>query len=253
MSRTKWTKEETILALALYCKIPFGKINKNHPQVIELSRLIGRTPSAVSMKMGNFGRFDPDLAAKGIVGLEHGSYLDKEVWDEYHCSMEALDDEVKKVPAAKKIIEPDECEDIVLPVGSTVVRSTRTRNNQSFFRSAVLSAYDSTCCITGINIPSLLIASHIKSWHDSDPLTERTNPNNGLCLNALHHEAFDNGIFTIDTDYRIIISKVAKEHYTSETFSDFFERYEGNKITLPERFLPSKEMIEYHNSKLKNF
>ena len=37
----KWTKDETILALALYCKIPFSKIHKNNPQIIELSKLIG--------------------------------------------------------------------------------------------------------------------------------------------------------------------------------------------------------------------
>ena len=102
-------------------------------------------------------------------------------------------------------------------------------------------------------MPSLLIASHIKPWKDSDPKTERTNPCNGLSLNSLHHDAFDNGIFTIDTDYRILVSKAAKERYSSEVFYDFFEKYEGKQITLPERFLPSKEMIEYHNSKLVNF
>jgi putative restriction endonuclease len=125
--------------------------------------------------------------------------------------------------------------------------------NQGFFRSAVISAYNQKCCVTGLDIPSLLIASHIKPWKDSDPQTERTNPCNGLSLNALHHEAYDDGIFTIDTDYRIWVSKIAKERYTSEVFHDFFEKYEGKTITLPERFLPSKEMIEYHNSKLSNF
>ena len=75
-------------------------------------------------------------------------------------------------------------------------------------------------------MPSLLIASHIKPWKDSDPKTERTNPCNGLSLNTLHHNAFDDGIFTIDTDYRILISKTAKERYTSDVFSDFFEKYD---------------------------
>lgn len=251
MSRTKWTKEETILALALYCKIPFGKINKNHPQVIELSRLIGRTPSAVSMKMGNFGRFDPDLAAKGIVGLEHGSYLDKEVWDEYHQNMEELFDLTDSIAGASKIIISDE--ELRLPVGETRTTTTKVRKGQAFFRSTVLSAYNNTCCITGITIPSLLQASHIKSWTDSNPVTERTNPVNGLCLNELHHAAFDNGILTIDTDYRILISKTAKEQYTNEAFNENFIRYEGKHLTLPERFLPSKEMIDYHNSKLSGF
>ena len=248
----KWTKEETVLALALYCKIPFGKINKNHPRVIELSKLIGRTPASVSMKMGNFGRFDEDLAKKGISGLSNGSKLDKEVWDEYHLNMQALSESVDQVPYMDEVMNEEEFLE-TLPVGAMKPSTGKTRVHQGFFRSAVLSAYNKKCCVTGLDVPSLLIASHIKPWSESDPQTERTNPCNGLSLNALHHEAFDNGIFTIDTDYKILISKVAKERYTSEVFGDYFAKYEGKTITLPERFLPSKEMIEYHNSKLKNF
>ena len=236
----KWTKEETVLALALYCKIPFGKIHKNNPQVIELSKLIGRTPASVSIKIGNFGRFDEVLAKKGISGLSHGSALDKVVWDEYHLNMQALSDTVDKVPYMQEFMNEDD----TLPAGKTRTSTVQTRVNQGFFRSAVIWAYNRKCCVTGLDVPSLLIASHIKPWKDSDPQTERTNPCNGLSLNALHHEAFDDGIFTIDIDYRIWISKAAKERYTSEVFNDFFAKYEGKTITLPERFLPSKEMIE---------
>lgn len=249
---TKWTKEETVLALALYCKIPFGKINKNHPQVIELAKLLGRTPASVSMKMGNFGRFDEELAKRGISGLVHGSALDKVVWDEYHLNMQALSETVDKVPYMQEFMNADDITES-LPTGKTRTATVQTRVNQGFFRSAVIAAYNKKCCVTGLNVPSLLVASHIKPWKDSDPQTERTNPCNGLSLNALHHEAFDNGIFTIDTDYRIVVSRRAKEHYTSEVFCDFFEKYDGKSITLPARFLPSKEMIEYHNSKLKDF
>ena len=90
----KWTKDETLLALALYCRIPFGKIHKQNPHIIELAKLLGRTPAAVSMKMGNFGRFDTELAEKGITGLSHGSAMDKLVWDEYHLNMQELSDAV---------------------------------------------------------------------------------------------------------------------------------------------------------------
>ena len=65
MERRNWTREETIIALALYCKIPFGKIHHMNPQIIEMATHLGRTPAALSMKMGNFGRFDPELAARG--------------------------------------------------------------------------------------------------------------------------------------------------------------------------------------------
>lgn len=230
---TKWTKEETILALALYCKIPFGKIHKNNPQVIELSKLIGRTPASVSMKMSNFGRLDKKLTDKGISGLSHGSSLDKIIWDEYHFNMQKLSETVDNIPYMQDLLTEDDAIK-KLPTGKTCAAITKSRVNQGFFRSAVLAAYNKKCCITGLNIPSLLIASHIKPWIDSDPITERTNPCNGLSLNTLHHDAFDDGIFTIDTDYRILISKTAKEYYTSEVFYDFFEKYEGKTITLPE-------------------
>ena len=251
MKNAHWTKEETILALALYCKIPFGKINKFHPQVIELSRLIGRTPAAVSMKMGNFGRFDPELSARGVMGLSHGSHLDKEVWDEYYQNMEELFERTSAFTGASEVIISDE--ELQLPVGETRTTLSKSRKGQAFFRSTVLSAYNNTCCITGISIPSLLQACHIKSWTDSDPITERTNPVNGLSLNKLHHAAFDEGILTIDTDYRILISKTAKDKYSNEAFNENFLKYEGKLITLPERFLPSREMIDYHNSMLSNF
>lgn len=248
----KWNKDETVLALALYCKIPFGKISKRHPQVIELAKLLGRTPAAVSMKMGNFGRFDEELAQKGITGLAHGSETDKIVWDEYHLDMQSLADTVERIPYMQELMSLDEA-NVSLPAGTTRTAKVQARVNQGFFRSAVLSAYNRKCCITGLDVPSLLIASHIKPWKDSDPKTERTNPCNGLSLNTLHHDAFDDGIFTIDTDYRIIVSKTAKDLYTSDVFHDFFSKYEGRTITLPERFLPSKKMIEYHNSKLSGF
>ena len=139
MKNTHWTKEETVLALALYCKIPFGKINKFHPQVIELSRLIGRTPAAVSMKMGNFGRFDPELSARGVAGLSHGSHLDKEVWDEYYQNMEELFERTSAFTGASEVIISDE--ELQLPVGETRTTLSKSRKGQAFFRSTVLSAF----------------------------------------------------------------------------------------------------------------
>lgn len=251
MSRSNWTRSESILALALYCKIPFSKINKGNQQIKEIAHFINRTPSAVAMKMCNFGRFDPELASKGISGLINGSRLDQEIWNEFHQNMERLFIEAEKIIGSNSALLNED--DIDIPEGEDISTVSKIRKGQAFFRSTVLSAYNNTCCITGINIPQLLQASHIKSWKDSDPITERTNPINGLCLNSLHHKAFDNGIITIDTDYRVLVSKKAKEKYSSCVFNDYFEKYEGKKITLPIRFMPSKELIIYHNSRLSEF
>ena len=74
------------------------------------------------------------------------------------------------------------------------MRLSKARVNQRFFRDLILDNYQSQCCLTGIAVPDLLIASHIVPWAD-DP-KNRLNPCNGLCLNALHDKAFDNLAFT---------------------------------------------------------
>ena len=249
MEARRWTREETILALALYCKIPFGKIHKYNEQIIEVAKNMMRTPASLSMKMCNFGRFDPELSSRGVKGLQHGSKLDQEVWDEFHQDMERLYNEAEKVVVSNDILlTADEQAELIIPEGVNVETRGSSRRGQAFFRSTVLSAYNNTCCITGIDIPRLLQASHIKSWSASDPATERNNPTNGLCLNYLHHRAFDEGYITIDTDYRIIVSKEIKDRCTTQVYHDFFIKYNGQMITLPQRFLPSIDMIRQHNS-----
>lgn len=197
----KWTRDEEILAFSLYCKIPFGQIHAHNHSVVSLANILDRTPGSVSMKMCNFARFDPALQSRGVRGLSNGSRLDKEVWAEFSASLELLESQSKRIFQELSIQE--DCIDSVLalPSGETVERNVHTRSNQQFFRQTVLLSYRNTCCITGIGIPALLNASHIKPWKDSDPRTERTNPQNGLCLNVLHDRAFDRGLITLDSDF----------------------------------------------------
>lgn len=46
-----WTRNEMILVLNLYLKIPFGKMHKGNPNVIKMAHLIGRTPDAVAYRL----------------------------------------------------------------------------------------------------------------------------------------------------------------------------------------------------------
>jgi putative restriction endonuclease len=103
------------------------------------------------------------------------------------------------------------------------------------------------CPFTHIAEPELLIASHIKPWKESDE-SEKTNPCNGLCLNALHDKAFDKGFMTINADnYTVIISNRITDIYNGETVSKFFDYYNGKQMILPEKFAPKKVFLEYHN------
>ena len=57
-SKKLWTREELILAFNLYLKLPFGKMHKRTPEIIELANLLGRTPSSIGMRLGNFASVD---------------------------------------------------------------------------------------------------------------------------------------------------------------------------------------------------
>lgn len=245
---TPWTREEEIIVFNLYCRIPFKNSSKNHPDVIKIANLIGRSPSAVNMKIGNFGSFDPTLREKGIVGLINASKLDKQIWDEFHEKWDELSYESEKLLEDKYLCKPDELgnSNDIHPDGYDREVSRKERVNQNFFRGAVLSSYDSKCCITGLPIVSLLIASHIKPWCDCSP-SEKTNPRNGLCLNALYDKAYDAGFITVTTDYRVKVSPCIREKYDTKIVAECFRTYDGTKITLPEKFVPDKLFLEYHN------
>ncbi|MFT6334543.1 MAG: putative restriction endonuclease, partial [Halioglobus sp.] len=84
MSKKTWSREETIVAFNVYCKVPFKSSSKTNPTVIKYAKILGRTPSSLNMKIGNLGRLDPELKKQGIVGLKHGAKMEEIVWDEFH-------------------------------------------------------------------------------------------------------------------------------------------------------------------------
>lgn len=249
MARDNWTKEQTIVVLNLYCKIPFNRVSSNHPDIIRISKIIGRSPNSVKMKIGNFGSFDLELKERGIVGLANASKLDKTVWDEFNNNWENLGYESELLISnfANEPIEKTSQIDIDnLPLGKEREAVIKARVNQSFFRSTILSSYNLKCCITGLSIPDLLVASHIIPWVRDDKI--RLNPHNGLCLNSIHDKAFDRGFITITSDYKIKISQYLHEYKLENAVKDFFLKYDNESIQLPDRFLPSKEYLEYHNT-----
>ena len=244
-----WTRDELIVAFNLYCKIPFSKIYYKHPQIVKLAHIIGRTPSAVALKLVNFGRLDPELQKRNIVGMRHGSKSEETIWNEFRNNWEELAFEGERIFAELKH-EPIEksagIEDDYLPEeGREREAIVKTRVNQKFFHDTVLASYDNKCCITGINLPGLLVAGHIVPW--SKDKKNRLNPSNGLCLNSLHHAAFDRGFITLTTDYIITLSKIVFDQKKIDVAKQFFIPYENKKISLPQRFLPDKSFLEYHN------
>jgi len=243
-----WQRNELLAALALYCQIPFGRINHKNPAVIALAKYIGRTPSAVSLKLGNLAKFDPTLQRRGIRGMPHASAMDRKIWEEFAGDWTKL---VNAVPVqVAKALEQWQLpkKSPAPPAQTEVVGLSTQRRGQDFFRNAVLAAYDGTCCITGIAESGLLRASHIIPWSKSE--NDRLNPANGLCLNCLHDAAFDRGLITLDEQFRVVLSHALRDCAPKKNYAALFGRFEGKPINKPSRFPPSSINLEHHRNKV---
>ncbi len=244
---TKWEREESILALYLYCQVPFAKTKANNPDVIRLAELIGRTPSSVARKLGNFGAFDPLLQSRGISGLIHASRDDRAIWDEFHGKWELLVEVADNVLSSLQPVSVADApivttnETVDGPTERPVTRMQRLC--QSFFRKTILASYDNTCCICGIDIPRLLVASHIIPWSVREDC--RTDPENGLCLCAIHDKAFDSGLIAVSATSGIVVSK-SLFRSKSNAVKDYLLSFAGNSINMPRRFPPLSNNLTWH-------
>jgi putative restriction endonuclease len=242
----KWSRDELILTFDLYCRIPFSKTKANNPAVIDLARILFRSPASVARKLGNFGAFDPELKKKGISGLTHASKQDKVIWDEFNSDWGRLVVEAATIREQKTGKPNIMGDDIGIPVVSGPTERegvARQRIHQDFFRASVLAAYNEQCCVCRIPHRELLIASHIIPWNIRDDT--RVNPENGLCLCATHDRAFDHGLMAIGTGFTLILcDRLRKSPDPAST--TVFRSYDGKHILLPDRFLPRREFLRWH-------
>lgn len=248
MPRRDWNREELLVAFALYTRIPFGKFHQRNPEIVHFAGLMGRTTSALAMKLSNIASLDPAFRASGRKGLDGASSGDRKMWKEMESDWQHFVGEAER--ALNSLGQSFKSETDILPENFSAkdkVVTTKVRVGQSFFRKAVLSAYYNKCCITGLAIPALLVASHIKPWSADE--TNRLNPRNGLALSALHDKAFDLGIFTLDEQLRVCVTRKLgglKDEY----FKLNLLVIEGRKIANAGKFSPESQFLDHHRNNI---
>lgn len=256
MSLGRWTKEQLKLAFHLYCQLPFGKLHSRNSEIIELAKLIGRTPSAVAMKLVNFASLDPAITGTGRSGLGNASALDHEIWKDFHADWENLTFECEilrqqlGLSPTVDVLEEAKIDELQIPedfTGETRRVFTEQRIKQNFFRRAVLASYRGRCCMSGLSEARLLIASHIVPW--SKDKTNRLNPSNGLCLSAIHDRAFDKGLITLSDDWRVVLSKELRKS-DEPLVKSVLKPLEDRAIEIPERFIPDLAFLRRHRTEI---
>jgi putative restriction endonuclease len=109
----------------------------------------------------------------------------------------------------------------------------RMAGREARFRVRVVTAYNYTCALTGyrlttITAGSIVDAAHIHEFRDS----RNNHPRNGIALCKNAHWTFDQGLWTIADDYRVI---VAVGHFAEAGPSQdmLLESLHGRKLGLP--------------------
>jgi len=251
---TNWTEQQDIIALFLYTQLPSGKWDENNPTIKEYASLLNRTPAALVFKLGNLRSLDKAHTSKG---LTHGSKTDRQVWYHYinrpYELVVAYEESLRMVRAECNMVADS---GILLPFSQNNEPQepdyaeqdsygwTPRRKRQWAFRHALLFNYKNQCCLSGFGNIDMLSASHIVPWSKDE--NNRTNPQNGLLLNALLDRSFDKGYITFSPSrYETIVSERIKDFKLAEYLSQF----KMKKITLPdnpERW-PRKDFLEFHN------
>jgi putative restriction endonuclease len=245
-----WNRSDTLAALNVYLLLPFGQLHRNQPKIKGLASWIGRTPNSVALKLVNLASLDPQIVASGRGGMGHASNLDKVLWRELLANWDSVAleaaAEYEKLATAHGLAPDADIADALelIPEGMNRLATVNVRVNQARFRKAVLAGYDATCCISGLRHEKLVIASHIVPW--AQDTKNRLNPQNGLCLTALHDRAYDQGLITVMPDFTVRVSKSLADVTGDAFLAESIQRYEGHSIRLPERFRPAPEFLASH-------
>jgi putative restriction endonuclease len=251
VTRVNWTRPQTLAALHIYLQLPFGQLHQRNPKIKQLATWLGRTPGSIALKLVNLASLDPTIVASGRAGMANASALDRRIWAELQANWDAVAleaaAEYEKLASDHGVVADAELLEIEAPAieeGRTRSATVQVRVNQARFRKAVLAGYNATCCISGLSHEKLVIASHIVPW--AEDKHNRLNPQNGLCLSALHDRAYDQGLITVMPDYKVRVSSKLKAVKGDEFLKESLLRFDQQTIQMPERFRPDPAFLTRH-------
>lgn len=118
------------------------------------------------------------------------------------------------------------------------------------FRQRVLNAYDSACAITNFSVRMESSVLGVEPAHVLWPQAGGQDQlPNAIAMTTLHRKLFHLGVFTVDANYRIRVSKNARG---SSGFEELVGRFDGRKISLPADSAqqPSQEALEWHREQV---
>lgn len=221
-----WSREDIIIAYALYCVTPLKQIRPDNKTIQQVSEIIPHSVASLVMRMQNFQNLDP----KAGKGLGHVAAKDKLIYEEFKHDWGALSIEAENLTGLA-LFDASPLHG-AKPL-SSLTNHSKVSRERHFFKRAVLSAYDGRCYISGCTLPQMLTASHIKPYSKCRDEADRVNPENGICLNTFYDKAFDAGLITITPNMKVYVSPVVKASSDDEFTRFWLLNLEGRVLPPP--------------------
>ncbi len=244
-----WEENETLYLFGVFLFEPASAQRKGSPRLSEIGGLLDRGPDSIHRKIEDIRSNDPAYMQREKKPTKCANLV-REVWSElysesgYGPMIRRIEDAYAAF-AEQSSVDLDPQFEVEIPPGQDIPIESTRRSGQNIFRMMVANNFDRRCCITGLAVPNLLVASHILPWAESDPY-QKTDPSNGLYLNRLHDGLFDRHQMYIDEDMRVqYVDSICHE---DETFDRMLGPYEGQRIREPVRTSISEAYLAEHRA-----
>ncbi|MCT4660504.1 MAG: HNH endonuclease [Tissierellales bacterium] len=158
---------------------------------------------------------------------------------------ESLISKIKYLRENEKRFKEEEKEKYTIIIENTVTEiktEITQRIGQDKLRKAVLNNYNNKCAICGLSHTDLLNCSHIVPWSMDE--SNRLNPENAICLCAMHDRLFDRGYFSLDENYDIVFSDKAD--------AEIKKMFSNTTFRQPKQAKPNIEFLKIHYEEICN-
>lgn len=143
-------------------------------------------------------------------------------------------------------IPPDD----VVKADAKLYEADRDRGREARFRLTIVPAYNYTCALTGyrcvtVDAGSIVDAAHIHQFANS----RNNHPQNGIALCKNAHWLFDQGLWSLTDDYRVIVA--SDRFHESGDEAMLLHRIGGKQIHLPvdSSYWPDKACLAWHRER----
>lgn len=151
------------------------------------------------------GRFRVSASAAELLDGADGGAIAVADLDHLYATLQCASAIARTMP--NRVADQFRREKLHLPQTTEAERLLVQRVGQDLFRNALMDYWLGRCCVTGLAVPALLRASHIKPWAKCQNDDERLDVFNGLLL-APHIDAlFDGGWISFSDQGGLLMSE----------------------------------------------